>query len=152
MKRLFKALYVAVALLFVVFSTVCVLRITEYRKILNADETNITSSEETERGVIVSFSDGRQIELIFNNTAVKVVRAYEIEDKSEIYSVVRFIRRYAAEPGIEITRKNMDLYGELKLHNLLYSMDYKRESTADADLDYLRDKRWYVNVMSRLLG
>lgn len=151
MKRLFKALYVAVALLFVVFSTVCIFRITEYRKILNADEINL-SSEETDRGVIVIFSDSRQIELIFNKTAVKVVRSYEIEDKSEIYSVVRFICRYAAEHGIEITRENTDLYGEWKLHNLLYSMDYKRESTADADLDYIKDKRWYVNAMSKLLG
>ncbi len=151
MKRIFKALYVAVALLLVVFSTVCIFRIEEYRKILNADETNL-SIEETDRGVIVTFSDGGQIELIFNKTAVKVVRSYEIEDKSEMCSVVRFIRRYAAEHGIEITRENTDLYGEWKLHNILYSMDYKRESTADADLDYIRDKRWYVNAMSKLLG
>ncbi|MCD8373284.1 MAG: hypothetical protein LUD27_08305 [Clostridia bacterium] len=152
MKRIFKALFVVITLTLAVISTVCFLRITEYRKILNDVESSLLYEDKGDNSISVQLKSGENLTLIFNDTAVKVVESYKVKDKSEMYRVIRFIRRYAAEHGIEITRKNTDLYGEWKLHNLLYSVNYKRESTADADLDYIRDKRWYVNTMSKLLG
>ena len=32
----------------------------------------------------------------------------------------------------------------------LYAVGYKREQTADADLDFTSDKRWYVNFISTI--
>ena len=42
--------------------------------------------------------------------------------------------------------------GEYRLHNLLYSVGYKREQTGDADVDYVSNSRWYVNVVSSVFG
>ena len=47
--------------------------------------------------------------------------------------------------------KFTDMLGELRLHNALYAVGYKREQTTDADLDFTSDKRWYVNFISKII-
>ena len=38
--------------------------------------------------------------------------------------------------------------GEWAAHNIAYAFGVERERTADADLDYFKDKRFYVAAVS----
>lgn len=62
------------------------------------------------------------------------------------------ISTFSEEEGIAIVRTNSEIYGELRLHNMLYSLGIAREHTRDCDVDYIDDSRWYINSMSKLIG
>ncbi len=96
--------------------------------------------------------DGREVVIQFGSKSARVMNAYLYEEDQSIFEIIRFIRGYASEQGLEIERGNSELYGEYRLHTILYSMEYKPSQTKDVDLDYIEDERWYVNVCSRIIG
>ena len=63
-----------------------------------------------------------------------------------------FIRFYAEKNGYEVLKSNTQIIGEYRLHNILYTFGYKRAQTSDADIDLVRDGRWYVNAVSTVFG
>ena len=95
-------------------------------------------------------SDGETVRLRFNKEAVKAEQSYRVKDRAGQIYLTTFIYSYAREKEIHIERKFTDMLGELRLHNALYAVGYKREQTADADLDFTSDKRWYVNFISTI--
>ncbi len=95
--------------------------------------------------------DGREVVIQFGSKSARVMNAYLYEEQS-IFEIIRFIRGYASEQGLGIERGNSELYGEYRLHTILYSMEYKPSQTKDVDLDYIEDERWYVNVCSKIIG
>ena len=72
--------------------------------------------------------------------------------KDESISVALFIRYYTRLNGIKTARSNTDFTGEYRLHNCLYKLGYKRKQTQNADIEYVKDRRWYVNVASTFIG
>ena len=92
------------------------------------------------------------VDLHFRENNVEVSDSYACNNIEDCYAVVRAIKSYAQCNGIEIVRPNTDLVGELRLHNFLYRIGYKRSETGTADLEYICDRRWYVNVASRVIG
>lgn len=104
-------------------------------------------------GVVrLSLDYDRTVDLYFSCDSAKIHDSYQIERREDILCIVLFVREYAAEKGYAISRTNVQLYGELRLHNLLYELGIEREHTADSDLDYVRDKRWYVNAAGNFIG
>ena len=95
---------------------------------------------------------GQTVDLHFRENNVEVSDSYACNNIEDCYAVVLAIKSYAQSNGIEIVRSNTDLVGELRLHNFLYRIGYKQNETGDADLEYLCDRRWYVNVASRVIG
>ena len=91
-------------------------------------------------------------DLSFRNNHAKIKNSYRFESKADCYAVVLAIKSYARQNKIEITRSNTEMVGELRLHNFLYQIGYKPDETGDADLEYIQDRRWYVNVASELVG
>lgn len=109
------------------------------------------SYTETAGGEVeLEMSDGETVRLRFDKEVVKAEQSYRVKDRAGQIYLTTFIYSYAREKEIHIERKFTDMLGELRLHNALYAVGYKREQTADADLDFTSDKRWYVNFISTI--
>ena len=106
--------------------------------------------EETDGEVKLTLTNGGVVRMQFGDSAVKVYDAHR--HKSAVYEIAAFICAYGKGKGYTVSRKRKEIVGELKLHNLLYMIGYKRGRTKDADVDYTADSRWYVNLASAVLG
>ena len=102
--------------------------------------------------VSVRLPSGEIVELHFRENNVEITDSYACKSIEDCYAVIFAIKVYARENGIEIVRTNADMAGELRLHNFLYEIGYKQDETGTADVEYIRDRRWYVNVASRMIG
>lgn len=92
-------------------------------------------------------SNGRNVEVIYYSESLKVKDCYRLDREgrwellSQIYS----------DAGKSFDRTIMNAEGELAAHCYLYRLGIKKASTADADLEYKCDDRWYVRLASALL-
>ncbi len=102
--------------------------------------------------VYLDISRGKEVKLKFGETSVAIEESYEHGDKQSSIEIIMFVKRYATKQGYEIERSNTELYGEYRLHVFLYKLGYKRCATGCCDLDYISDKRWYVNEAGKLIG
>ena len=137
--------------LLLIGSIVCTALTYRNNKIINSTETTFAYCEEG-GWVIYTLPQGKEITLQFGKDSVKILRSYQLMDIQSIYGTVMFIRFYVDEKGYEVSRKITEMYGEIRLHNIAYNLGYKRKRTVDCDLDYAPDRRWYVNVLSKLIG
>lgn len=96
-------------------------------------------------------ASGEVVRLCFDKNSVKAERSYKVKDRAEQVYLIAFVYSYGRKTDIRIERSVTDMLGELRLHNALYAVGYKRKNTADADLDYDRDRRWYVNFISKII-
>lgn len=108
--------------------------------------------DESDGNTTLLLDTGKIVNMRFCSSAVKISSSYVYQTKEEIFEIVLFIRFYAEQNGYTVSRSNTDLYGEFRLHNILYDMGFYRSYTADADLDYVEDPRWYINAASKLVG
>ena len=100
----------------------------------------------------VELPSGNFVDFHFYHNNVKIADSYECKNIEDCYAVVLAIKCYAQSHEIEIVRSNTELVGELRLHNFLYRIGYKQNETRDADLEYICDRRWYVNIASCMIG
>ena len=150
-KRLLLVL-TALNILLLIASIFCLVRTEQNNKYFNSTNTDFDYYECGNGKAVLTLHEDKEVTLIFGNNSVKVVDAYQTTGREEVVSVVKFIREYTRKQGLEIQRSNTQIMGEYRLHNLLYSVGYKREQTGDADVDYVSDSRWYVNVVSSVFG
>lgn len=127
-------------------------RTTENLKIFNSAENDFNYEEREKGNVELVLNQSERVTLEFNETSVTVSNAYRFDDRPEMVEIIRFIRYYSEKSGVEITRTNSELWGELRLHTALYKMGYSKEHTLNAEIDYEKDERWYVNIVSKVLG
>lgn len=135
-----------------IIGTVCYVGTSINNKIINSIEGNFTYREE--KGVVVfQLNNGEDIPIQFGENGAKItVSSTVIIDRKAELEIVMFIKKYASQHGFSIKRDVTELYGELRLHNFLNALGYKKSHTEDCDLDYVADKRWYVNAVSKMLG
>ena len=119
-------------------------------KIFNSIES--FTYRETQNGVVFVTENGQEIPIQFNEQNVRVLNGKQKIRRKESVEIVRFIRVYAKKNGYEFRRTNTELYGEYRLHVILYRLGYKRKQTGIADLEYGKDKRWYVERISKIIG
>ena len=96
-------------------------------------------------------SEGEVSQLVFSLRKVKIFDSY-IFSTDEIRSIVLYIIEYVESYGIKISRSYKELCGEIILHKWLYKLHIKRAQTEDCDLDFHKDSRWYVNLLSKIIG
>ena len=137
--------------LLLIGSIVCTALTYRNNKIINSTETTFTYSEE-DGGVLLTLQNQEEIRLQFGSDSVKIIQSFKHNDTKTIFQTVQFVRFYAQGKGYEIERDVTEMYGEIRLHNILYNFGYKRERTGDCDLDYAADRRWYINALSKLIG
>lgn len=99
--------------------------------------------------VVYTTSNGNTAKITFGKSAVKIDKSYRFT-KKERTEILCFIRRRLSMQGIKISLSDMS--GEWAAHNVAYAFGVERERTADADLDYFKDKRFYVAAVSVAFG
>ncbi len=110
-----------------------------------------TYSTDENGDVVLSLEGERTVSMRFSESSVQVKKSYKAIGREDSLMVAVFAKRFATDNG-KIVKDTTEMYGEYRLHNLLYGLGIKREQTADTDLDYERDKRWYVNLLSKVIG
>lgn len=121
-------------------------------KKINSANRNYFYSVQSNGAVRFVLENDRTVDLRFGKDSVKIYKSYQISGRDDILRIVLFVREYATGQGYSVPRTNTQLYGELRLHNLLYDWGIEREHTADSDLDYARDQRWYVTATGDFVG
>lgn len=142
----------AVNVLILVLSIYCLIRTTQNSKFINSFNSEFDYEEYENGKVILTLEEEKRITLQFGNSSVKVVQSYQATSREESVSVMLFIRYYTHQNGMKVYRSNTQILGEYRLHNLLYTVGYKRAHTGDADIDLVKDRRWYVNIISSVFG
>ena len=130
-----------------VLSILCLIGTSINNKIVNSVDLNFKYREEN--GKTVLELEEKEVVLQFGKESVRIVNSHVIENKETQLQTVLFIRKYLSE---QTQRQTTDLLGEFRLHNALYRLGIKRDQTGESDLDYIKDKRWYVDVVSKILG
>ena len=151
MKRVMIIVLTVLNVLLLIGSIVCTVLTYRNNKIINSTETTFVYREE-DGGVLLTLQNQEEIRLQFESESVKIIQSYKHNDTETIFQTVQFVRFYAQGKGYEIERDVTEMYGEIRLHNILYNFGYRRERTGDCDLDYAADRRWYVNAASKLIG
>ena len=151
MKRAMIIVLTVLNVLLLIGSIVCTVLTYRNNKIINSTETTFTYREES-GGVLLTLQNQEEIRLQFEGDSVKIIQSYKHNGTETIFQTVQFVRFYAQGKGYEIEREVTEMYGEIRLHNILYNFGYKRERTGDCDLDYAADRRWYVNAASKFIG
>ena len=141
-----------VNILILIMSIYCLIRTTQNCKFINSNASEFVYEEYENGKVILTLEEEKRITLQFGNSSVKVVQSYQATSREESIFVMLFIRYYTRQKGLKVHRSNTQILGEYRLHNLLYTVGYKRAHTGDADIDLVKDKRWYVNVLSSVWG
>lgn len=95
--------------------------------------------------------EGKVSQLVFSSHKAKIFDSH-IFSTEEIKSIVLYIISYTEECGLKISRSYKELCGEIILHKWLYKLHIKRAQTKDCDLDFHKDSRWYVNLLSKIIG
>lgn len=142
----------AVNVLILVMSIYCLIRTTQNSKFINSFNSEFDYEEYENGKVVLTLEEEKRITLQFGNSSVKVVQSYQAASREESVSVMLFIRYYTHQNGMKVHRSNTQILGEYRLHNFLYTVGYKRAHTGDADVDLVKDRRWYVNIISSVLG
>ena len=142
----------AVNVLILVMSIYCLIRTTQNSKFINSFNSEFDYEEYKNGKVILTLEEEKRITLQFGNSSVKVVQSYQATSREESISVMLFIRYYTRQKGLKVHRSNTQILGEYRLHSLLYTVGYKRAHTGDADIDLVKDRRWYVNIISSVFG
>ncbi len=93
---------------------------------------------------------GKQYEVIFSLSSVQIKNSYRITEKGERLAVLMAIRTELQRRGLS-TRKITSMEGEWVAHNIAYRT-WKNDAAKHVDLDYKKDRRWYVALISDLLG
>ncbi len=142
----------AVSVVFFLLSLFLCVRTAVDKREMNAYRNDtFTYAELSDGEVDLTMRGGTTVRLYFGNRAVTIRNSYRIKSRTEQVYLVAFVYSYGRKTDIGIERHTADMLGELRLHNALYAVGYRRKNTADADLDFDRDKRWYVNFISSII-
>ena len=101
--------------------------------------------------ISVTLPSDRSYLLSFGKKDVKIDHCIG-SSRQDALDIISFVKGYATEQKIDIPRSTVELIGEYRLHTILSNIGYEREQTAVVDLDYIQDRRWYINTLSTLIG
>ena len=132
--------------------TVCMLRIREMHREINAATDEFHYTETTNGEVTLNLGDHGIASMKFSKDGVSITDSYLFDNPDCLPKVLCFVRYYAAREGYEIGRSNIELIGEYRLHTILYEIGYKPKQTKTLNWDFDEDPRWYVNTASSLIG
>jgi len=138
-------------LILLVISAACFVGTSRNNKIINSAQREFTYRDEHGE-VVFRLKDGEEVTIRFGENSAKIMESYRFNDRKAAIEIVFFIKEYALQNGYSVVRDITELYGELRLHNVLYVLGYKKLHTKDCDLDYVADSRWYVNAASKIIG
>ena len=146
-----KIVLTVINIIIFIMSVMSLIGTAKNNKKINEVAENFVYGEEN-GNVSLTLTSGKKIRIRFNEKSATVYQGYTAKRKTESIEIVSFIRWYAEQKGYEVSQAYTEMYGEYRLHNALYRLGYKRKQTGDSDLDYEKDKRWYVSAASKIIG
>ena len=108
----------------------------------------LRTNEYVEEGAVEV--QGEEYRIVFGKTSVCVVDSYKITERSERLRIIKAIQNELAVRGIS-KRQTTSMEGEWLLHNIAYQIIGSRRAK-DVDLEYEKDRRWYVALLSEFLA
>lgn len=114
------------------------------------NEREFVNYDISKADITYKHTTGKEVKIIFGEESVQVVDSYTLNRKERL-DVLCFIRYCLKEKEIDCNRTIQNMEGEMITHNFLYKLGYKPRNTKDTDLDYVKDKRWYVNVATVIM-
>ena len=145
-------IFTVVNLTILILFTVCMLRIRQMHREINAATDEFHYTETANGEVTLNLGDHGIASIKFSKDGVSITDSYLFDNPDCLPKVLRFVRYYASQEGYEIGRSNIELIGEYRLHTILYEIGYKPEQTKTLNWDFDEDPRWYVNTASSLIG
>ena len=150
--RKFILVMTGVNLIILICFTVCMFRISDMNRSINAAGNEFEYTETESGEVTLDLGAYGIASMRFKEDGVSIRESHLYDNPECLPKVLRFIRYYAAREGYEIARSNTELIGEYRLHTLLYKIGYKPDQTENLNWDFGEDPRWYVNTASAVLG
>ena len=152
MKRRWFVVLIVINLLLALLSALCLVGTCLNNRSINVATQIEYRTINSEDNVCLNVDGENTVVLHFGADSVRITDSYKVTDRGAMLSVVCFVEDYFWETrGIQ-TRPKTELYGEFRLHNILYRFGVEREHTAELDLDYIADERGYVNAASKIIG
>lgn len=108
----------------------------------------IKTGDRIERNVIKM--QGEEYEIIFGKKSFRVVDSYKVKDRADRLRIIKAIQHELKAQGLS-TRETTSMEGEWLFHNIAYAT-CGIEQAKDVDLEYEKDERWYVVLISEILG
>ena len=118
-----------------------------HKALKEINEVQIAEYTLTENSIEVT---GESYTIVFGKSSVQIQNSYKIKDRTDRLAVLAVIRNELQVKGLS-SRSLTSMEGEWVLHNMAYRLG-ERKSSPDVDLDYDRDPRWYVAILSEMLG
>lgn len=100
--------------------------------------------------ITYKLQSGKEKTIRFGESTFVIVGSRDLT-KKERFEILCFVSHCLKEKGIPCTRTIQNMEGELVLHTFLCRLNYKTDSTENADLDYAKDRRWYVNAATTVM-
>lgn len=129
------------------FITRIVIACNVHKALKEINEVQIAEYTLTENAIEVN---GESYTVVFGKNSVQIKNSYKIKDRADRLAVLAVIRNQLQVQGLS-SRSITSMEGEWVLHNMAYCLG-ERKSSPDVDLDYERDPRWYVAILSEMLG
>lgn len=145
-----RIIFGVINLLLLFAAVFCSVKTAINNKRINSVSTEFEYAEEN--GIIsLTLTSGKTSRIRFGKAAVSVYDCY-LYGGSDMAEILLFVRKYGTKRGITFERQNTELLGEFSIHKAAYNLDYKRDQTGKLDWDYGKDKRGWVNVLSKVIG
>ncbi len=145
-----RIIFGVINLLLLFAAVFCAVKTTINNERINSVSTEFEYVEE--KGIIsLALTSGKTSRISFGKVAVSVYDCY-LYGGSDMAKILLFVREYGEERGITLARQNTELLGEFAIHKAAYNLGYKCGQTGKLDWDYGRDKRGWVNVLSKVIG
>ena len=150
--RKFLIVITAVNLIILILFGICMLRISKMHREINAAGNKFHYTESNDGKVTLDLGDHGTVAMKFGKDGVSITESHRYDNADCLPEILCFVRYYAAREGYEISRSNVELIGEYRLHTILFKVGYKPNQTETLNWDFENDPRWYVNTASTLVG
>ncbi len=84
--------------------------------------------------------------IIFKEDAAKIINGYQVRSAYDRHRICHIISRTGMTE-----RSHEHLSAEWRFHNVAYALHIRRTSATHPILDYVKDHRWYVNFVVRVM-
>lgn len=150
MKKKIGICFFILSIVLFMLSSFCLYQTSENVQLLNEQSSSFYYMDGS--NVCINLSSGKRVSFALRDNVAIVYDSFQCDTKEDCIKVVLAIKEVAKKKEVSISRSNSDLMGELRLHNFLYELGYRTNHTKNADLEYIKDHRWYVNAASCLIG
>ena len=113
-----------------------------------AELNELRTGMRVEEGIVEVY--GEEYKITFGKNAVSITDSYKVKTRADRLKVIKAIQNELRERGLS-TRTATSMEGEWLLHNIVYQINGMQKAK-DVDLEYEKDKRWYVALPSEVLG